>query len=381
MGILSSTSKTIADTAGVLGLTHTSPPRSGVRSPDFKEGYVITPVRNQKAVPEDAIKLVGSFMPHAPFTYGGELRQVTDYYPGNREPVVQVLGTKETDVVIKGRFYSKRFKDDAYYAVPKAMVDNLEALRLRGELLMLSLGEWRRYGFLTKSNFPLKNLGDIDYELTFLIVGFTLPKTSQVVKGKQTIPFTVNKALINQAVTELANYRNAPTDTPTNLLTILNDGVNTISAAVTSVTSYVDDVISTAEDVTRSYNRALGAIRYAGLALQQFRRRLASLSNSAFIMTESTFTMPTKYLISSHFGETISATLTLSAFIESLRKRFLELAQSLPLARHAVRTGETLQSISIKWYGTPNEWKRIYDHNRLTTTVLVVSTVLEIPRL
>jgi hypothetical protein len=168
---------------------------------------------------------------------------------------------------------------------------------------------------------------------------------------------------------------------PTTILDTLNDAVSEVSDAINAVTSYVDEVISVAEDVAKTYNRALGAIRFAGLALQQYRRRIASLSNSVAIMSESTFSMGSKYILSSYVGESYSASLSLSSLMAELRRRFAALASSLPLARHYVRDGETLQSISVRWYGTAEEWKRIYDHNRLTTTVLTVGATLEVPRL
>jgi len=67
--------------------------------------------------------------------------------------------------------------------------------------------------------------------------------------------------------------------------------------------------------------------------------------------------------------------------LQRLKERLSQLSQSLPLGRHLVVTGDTLQKIAIKFYGSADNWKRIYDYNSLTTTDLVVGRLLEIPRI
>jgi nucleoid-associated protein YgaU len=76
----------------------------------------------------------------------------------------------------------------------------------------------------------------------------------------------------------------------------------------------------------------------------------------------------------------MSQTTSLSVLLARLQKQFEAIARTTPLARHRVKDGETLQRISIKFYNTADNWKKIYDHNKLTSTQLTVGTVLEIPR-
>ena len=69
------------------------------------------------------------------------------------------------------------------------------------------------------------------------------------------------------------------------------------------------------------------------------------------------------------------------AFLAKLQMQFEAIRKTLPKARYKVQAGDTLQRISIKYYGTPNSWDKIYDHNKLTSTDLTRGTVLEIPNL
>ena len=54
-------------------------------------------------------------MPHQPFAFGGSLKVVKEYYPANPEAVTQVLNNEESDLNLKGRFYSKQYTEDGYY--------------------------------------------------------------------------------------------------------------------------------------------------------------------------------------------------------------------------------------------------------------------------
>ena len=69
-------------------------------------------------------------MPHQPFAFGGSLKVVKEYYPANPEAVTQVLNSEESDLNLKGRFYSKQYTEDGYYT-PKKYCDALDLLRRR----------------------------------------------------------------------------------------------------------------------------------------------------------------------------------------------------------------------------------------------------------
>ena len=76
----------------------------------------------------------------------------------------------------------------------------------------------------------------------------------------------------------------------------------------------------------------------------------------------------------------ISGSSELSSFLERLRQQIDNLAGNTPIGRHLVVDGDNLQKISVKFYGTPDNWKKIFDYNKLTTTELSTGTLLEIPQ-
>jgi nucleoid-associated protein YgaU len=60
--------------------------------------------------------------------------------------------------------------------------------------------------------------------------------------------------------------------------------------------------------------------------------------------------------------------------------RFKAMQETTPLTRYRVVDGDSLQKISGRFYSNADHWKKIYDHNKLTSTVLVSGSVLEIPK-
>mgnify|MGYP000567788599 CR=1 FL=1 len=151
--------------------------------PDFRGGFdVIEIIDNVEKTIADGygFQLLGSFMPQVPFTFGGSQEIKKDYYPGNSDPVVQVLGPRETDVTIKGRLYAKRFKSVDFREICMEFQRQIDSVRVRGNLLRLVLGDWQRYGYLEEASFDLKRITDIEYTIKFSIVGFTLPKNCKI---------------------------------------------------------------------------------------------------------------------------------------------------------------------------------------------------------
>lgn len=71
----------------------------------------------------------------------------------------------------------------------------------------------------------------------------------------------------------------------------------------------------------------------------------------------------------------------LASILQKFKVQFLDLTDTLPLGRHFVREDETLQSISIKFYGNAEQWKTIYDHNNLSSADITTGQILEIPRI
>src|SRR4051812_9929162 len=81
------------------------------RPQDFKGGFTFVEIVDGVEQTREAVKLIGNQMPVVPFEFGGSQRITKDYYPGNSEPAVQVLGPKESDVTIHGKLKDKKYRN------------------------------------------------------------------------------------------------------------------------------------------------------------------------------------------------------------------------------------------------------------------------------
>jgi nucleoid-associated protein YgaU len=349
------------------------------KGPDFPAGFIIEELEGAK----EKVVLAGNAMPKNKLPYGGKQRIKKDFYSGHSEPVMQILGPAENDMTIVGELKDKRFKVEGpgSVSVPfgtsisEEFAKQIDAIRIRGNLCVFTIGQWRRYGFIEESNFELERLQKIMYEIKLSIVGFNAPKNARFLEKKREVPFSINKNLIAQAAIFQEDNSNIPTTVTVDIADIIDAVTNFVAGAINTLTSFVDDVISTTNDIRKSVERAKGLIKFTQLKLKDYKRTLGALD--PFDANQS---ITGQYQNAEFYSSSISKASALSSLLNKFRDQFNDLADNLPLARHVVKEGETLQKISIEYYGTSDNWKEIFDYNRLTTTNIEALTVLEIPR-
>lgn len=367
---------------------------TGARPVDFPGGFVITeyidglPQDGTGGRPDTSIKLVGNLMPFQPFPWESEQRLVKQYYPGNPEPSVQALGPKKGDLVIKGRFKDKRYRDPSYYGVAYLFTRALEAMCDRGNVIRFGMygtaGSWIRFGYLEHVKFDMKKLSDIDYELSFFVIGETQPTNNYFADTDKTSPASINSKLLDAASTFAANYSSSPKTMPQSLAGLIDGLTNTVASQIKHVTDFVSTVLDSAQDVEASAVRALGLIKNARVNLYKYRKQVDSLAHSFSSYSSSgnaVGKVTDTYKNISHIQNAIHDANGMSAYLAQLQKQFEAISQTLPQARYKVQQGDTLQNIAVKFYGAPDHWDKIYDHNNLRTTALTAGTVLEIPKL
>lgn len=355
---------------------------------DFPEGLTIVEMKDGRLLTNDMITLVGEFMPHDSLTFGGTQKIVKDYYAGNSDPVVQVLGSREDNTTIRGTLKAQRISlgsvDDTRKVVLE-MQKLIDAMRIRGNLVRISLGEWRRYGFIEKVSFSMRTLTRIDYEIDFTITGFYAPNESKLSNNDSRDQLVEpNKDLTNKAVGLQKLVSTKPAEMPFTMFDTISEAISAVGKVTGSVTKFVDDSIADIQRLRLSANRAIGLIRNARAVVSRAKRSVSQLSHDvanlgSLFQKEWDQTSAAVKNIKT-IEESKKQMVGISEVLKRLQKQFESIAKSLPMARHLVRQGETLQSISIKYYGAADNWVRIQDHNRLRSTVLAVGSVLEIPR-
>ncbi len=371
------------------------------RPHDFPGGFQIVEYVDGVANTETEIKLIGNLMPHQPFTWSGEQRLVKEYYPGNPEPSVQVLGAKEGALTIKGRFKDKRYKDTSWYGVSYQYNLAINEMRKRGNLVKFGMnsapsqvsldtsnikakaGSWIRWGFIERCEFKMNKLSWIDYEIEFFVVSENQPKNNYFAAPEKSSASAVNQNLINQAAAFQANYSSVPTSMPLSIAGLMNNITGGVASAVKLVTNFVDSIASTAQSVEDSANRALGLIKYARNKIHQYGAQYDHFSHAfGSISTQGSLAGKARdaYKNISYSHESMAAVTSMSVLLARMQAQFEALAVTVPKARYKVQVGDTLQNISIKFYQTSTYWSNIYDHNKLTSTQLIPGTILEIPK-
>jgi LysM repeat protein len=404
------------------------------RGPDYPEGFLIEEILPDDPTGGEEVRLVGKMMPHQPFSWGGEQKLVKEYYPGNPEPTVQVMGAREGNLKINGRFYAKYYpaadveSDEASLrGIPSAMRDLINGIRQRGSLVHLQLGEWERWGFIERADFKEKTIADIEYEIEFFIIGDSAPSECKLAQDEVSLPLDLNIDLISAAL-ELEALQLEPFEgMDQDLFGALNSALGEVANAVALVTAFVDTVFSVADNAVKFANKAIGLVKYAQATIAKYKFKVGALQayNGAYGLGASwnetvnakqakfyakclnaTAKSPAitpaqkaaaaagiaKYAKTPSTAQAAAAKAkspSLDEILLAMKKKFEALAQYKPLARHVVKTGDTLQKISVKFYGTADNWKKIADHNKLKvsnvgkigTAIGCIGTTLEIPSL
>ena len=372
---------------------------------DFKTGFEIVEIENGVVKRNERVLLLGDSMPFQPFTYGGNQKIVKDYYPGNTEPTVQVLGPRENSITIRGVLKAKKLArggsspllgnaaqikrakerdsdlSEQIRQYPKEMQELIDAIRIRGNLVRFTMGDIQRFGFIEDTNFNLRTLAHIEYEITFSIVGFNPPSDCKTLGRARTIPFDINKQVINAVNAFQATASNIPPSIPRTLSEQLTDGIGDIAQAVTNITDFVNGILNEVDNLKAAVARAQGLIQNTKNQMTSFQRRLGN-NPEAGASKNTDKGITSAYINADYTAATFTGLFSLSAFIASLSVALAKIAETEPLARHRVQVGDTLQKIAIKFYQDSGLWEDIFTHNKLQSTdlSLIQGDILEIPR-
>ncbi len=347
---------------------------TSIKGQDFPEGFLIEEILPSGAIYKK-INLLGNMMPMVPFTFGGSQRVKKDYYSGDSEPSVQVLGSEEANTVLKGKLKDKKlpFYDQA--GTSTEVQQFIDAIRLRGNLCRFVLGEWQRYGYIESTKFEMKNLGEVEYELTLSLIGFNAPKNAKFMEQRRTVPFKINEDLVSE-MQDFALLTPIPDTVPRSIGDKLNEVTGAVAGAVSLVTDFIDTAFAAIQDVQKAVERGKGLVKHA---ISKFEDYKATVGAFDPFDTESALTG--QYQNASFYQNRIVAAAGITATLLALRNQLSSMSSNIPQARHLVTESDTLQSISIKYFGVADNWKDIYDYNDLTSSDLTGITVLDIPRL
>lgn len=395
------------------------------RGQDFPNGMSMIEMDTFGIPTGNSVYLLGNQLPKEVFPFGGKQHLVKEYYPGNSEPTVQIMGAREDDISFKGTFKDRRIQEvvpGQFYGAAYEYAKSLDLMRMRGNIIRLQLGEFIRYGFIESVGFQMKTLGYIDYTINFSVIGLRFPSGCKLLTTPKDIPLQINQQLIAAAAAAASQAALIPDTMPQNIADLLTGYIGTVAGALAAVTTFVDSTIAAAENTERLWERCLGLVRTARTSIAVFKRRVGALDvlvgssrvSGSQAVSEAKRASNAKYIYNTlHFPAreyktaTVAAAAALEAQVENFAKRVSSittakkqkstgsieslllqmerqlkiLASTVPLRRVRVRQGDTLQKFALQFYSDATLWDVIFTHNKLLSTELVSGSLLEIPRL
>ncbi len=322
------------------------------------------------------VTLIGNQMPFAPFRFGGEQRLHKMYYPGNDEPSMQVLGPKENNVTINGQLKDIKHKDPSNYGASQQIRNIIENIRYKGSLCKFVLGDWRRYGFIEKTDFKIIRKSRIDYSITLNILTHNVPTNAKFIRSNlKTVPFKINAELADAAQV-LENLRAGKPEFELSISELIDGYVGNVAEAISTLTGFVDSVFGRIDDIRQSIDRAVGLISFTQARLARFKRQIGVLASSNIPEAISS-----QYQQAAYYAALITMASSMTVIAERYRTQFGALAANIPLARYVPIQGDTWPKIAVKFYNAPDAWAQIPRYNNLDIgTEPVVGVVIEIPR-
>ena len=347
---------------------------------DYPNGFTVEELSPDGTETLLLFSLLGNMMPHRPFIIGGGQRIQKDYYPGNNEPVMQVLGATEHDVTIMGDLKDTKFPRNQY-GLSERVMDLIQGVRVRANLCRFTLGGWRRYGFIQMAEFEQNRITRIKYRITLSIIGLSPPTNIKFAETTKRVPFGQAQKLaddLRQVQQDLQNVNNLGLP-DRSIADIFNEATNQLASQVNAITDYIDAAFAFADNIRRSINRAISLVKRVQRQVRRYQRTLRNIGSGGFIVP-----IPVRVQLDLHRQLTSSITNSarIQSTLDSLRNQFVELQGDSPESRHLVVSGDTLPKISVRYYGTPDNWREIAGFNNLPVgQVPVPGTRLDIPKL
>ena len=361
---------------------------------DFENGFVIEEFSKYPYNTENLrsiIALTGNTMPLVPFQWGGRQRINKTYYPGNHEPSTHIMGSVEDNVTINGQFKAIKFADaEDNKRIPEYLALYMDSIRYSGRLCKFTLGKWVRWGYIESTSFSMTRLTRIDYSITINVVSILNPPTNGKILGEAPDPPFELLDDLGLRVTELQNaaaerYDRLP---ELNFFQRMNSLIGDVASTITELTSYADNVFSTIDNIRQSVDRMSQLIERTNRKLRVIKKTIfmESFTDSGGIIT--------RYDFANYRSSLLSRTLDITELLNRIASRFRRLISNIPITKHVIKSTDSFQSLSVKYYGTVDKWKTIAEFNGIplnrdfeedvqlpeTPTGKLVGTIIDIPR-
>lgn len=324
--------------------------------------------------------------PRGPWQFGVQLRTVRRDLPGAEEPVEQVLGWHYTPFQIQGVW------DDRHAGANYAQVTwrDFETLVKRGNLVRVQFEQVAITGLITNAVFSYKRKDQIGYAFTVSphqrFQGETVrlevnPQRRVVVDPKTSVQRA--RAALEAVQLEHARVRSENLSRVQQLLSTdifgeAGEIIDDINGFVTFAETTVESEILQVENAATALNRGaqtMASVKTSAVSL------LARLQTAASTSELAIDTVIETLQFEAWLRGLVATSRALIVQAHQSETDFALRAQPKPKRLHRVRQGESLYTISTRYYGTPHHWRQILSLNQLPSLVLEGGELLVIPEI
>lgn len=349
------------------------------------------------------LELAGRALPYRPVGFSGTMRAEFTWYPGNPTATVQVFGSQEDPTTMHGmwktKYLAKATEDGATVQntalatvnnvdITSALelVQEVDRIRRRGQLLRFQWDAIIRKGILTKFSYEFDNRLDIHWEMTFTWINQGEEEVAAVLSNLGNL-----SSVSGSWSSTVARMRNAITQ-PFNRIT------NSMQKALVQAENALDGTAAIGDTVTATVDAAYSPIetaqKLAGIFDQvidrgaQIKETISSqFTNLQFVknyedaaeqMSQSFYDRLVNLSWQREVYESASEMEAQGALqkSEALKQITPDVVESI-----TARFGQDLRDISLDAYGTANEWRTLLVYNGFTQSELQAGQVVLIPKL
>ncbi len=327
------------------------------------------------------IALGGRALPERPLPAGGRLRTKKTWYSGNNVATLQVLGSEDMDMNLRGvwndRFIGDQVSTSGFETpeLARDVVRIFETLQRAGNTLRFQWGDVVRMGVLAEFVPTWLREQDVEWTMRFEWFG----------RDDQEVP----RATLDEAPnsSELRQRQNRTDDQLAfEPKTIRPDYSARVRSQISDVRGRVGAIFDRVREAQSTGGIPLTAVR--GVLADAEALRLEA-NELAVELIEAPVELATDLEgLIDRFGaenwrrEQGRRVLRTQAEGQRVARDLLRLTRPAPLAVVTIRGGtDSLRRLARDFYGTPDEWRRIADVNDLPDSVVAPGTLIVIPPL
>lgn len=362
-------------------------------SPDIKE-FLIEKIDPQNGSVGETLSLQGTHLPHQPFTHSVSQQIYKYYYPGGqaqRTPTVQVMGSEDQDITLRGQLRATKIRDADRRTEPLTIAKILERFVREGNVCRFHIGDWIKYGIIIEFMPEYHNDSWIDYTIRLMVIGDKNPITGEESTGDdnpiarvfstdqaedftQTAQEIANDLLETKNDLEESGYLPKINVVPFSIseyLSRLTEGtavgdvvdfgevvfeewknlVNTVDTATSSAVNFSENIERTVEDIVATFELLKSQISKTYKIQENLFSAVSRIGT-----TYSTFERLASW---NTLGNMIDYTTKLQGHIKDM-ERAVQREEILNFKEvYFSKPGDTLQSISTRFFGNTDRWEEI----------------------